>query len=101
MDQVIGFHYTLTNNDGKTLDSSIGGDALLFLAGRHQIIPGLEKVLVGLNIGDKQVVKVSPEEGYGPIRDDLKTTATKSQFPPEAQLVVGMQFMARRRQCFS
>lgn len=94
MDQVIGFHYTLKNNEGTTLDSSAGQDPLLFLAGKGQIIPGLEKVLTAMNVGDKKVVVVTPEEGYGPVRDDLKSTATKSQFPPEADLKVGTQFMA-------
>ena len=94
MAQVIGFHYTLTDKDNNKLDSSEGRAPLLFLAGQHQIIPGLEKVLIEMNVGDQQVVVVSAEEGYGPVREDLKTKASKAQFPPEANLVVGMQFLA-------
>lgn len=94
MDQVIAFNYTLKNNAGDTLDSSAGGDPLLFLAGRQQIIPGLEKVLIDMQVGDTKVVVVAPEEGYGPVREELKTIANKTQFPPEAELVEGMQFMA-------
>lgn len=94
MANVIGFHYTLKDPQGTTLDSSAERDPLLFLAGQGQIIPGLEKVLIDMQVGDSKVFVVAAEEGYGPVRDELKTVANKTQFPPEAELVVGMQFMA-------
>ena len=51
---VVSIHYTLTNNAGETIDSSIQrGEPLAYLHGAGNIIPGLEKALVGKAAGDK------------------------------------------------
>ena len=64
-DKVVLIHYTLRNDAGELLDSSSGGDALAYLHGQGNIIPGLEKALEGKQAGDKLSVKVEPAEGYG------------------------------------
>ena len=46
-DQVVSIEYTLTDDDGKTLDTSVGGEPLSYLHGHGQIVPGLEKELEG------------------------------------------------------
>lgn len=91
--RVISFHYTLTNNKGDELDSSRSGDAFAFLEGVGQIIPGLEKVLAGLKVGDKQKVEVAAEEAYGMRDDNLVMQVEKSQLPKE-DLQIGDQFQA-------
>ena len=46
--KVVAFHYTLTNNAGQTIDSSHQRqEPLAYLHGHGNIIPGLEKALVG------------------------------------------------------
>ena len=59
------FHYTLTNAAGDVIDSSQGREPLPYLHGKGNIVPGLEKELLGKKVGDKLNVVVSPEEGYG------------------------------------
>ena len=56
----VSFHYTLTNNSGEQLDSSIGSEPLLYLHGAGNIIPGLEAALVGKKAGDKLNVSIEP-----------------------------------------
>ena len=58
----VSIHYTLTNDDGEVLDSSIGDDALVYLHGRENIISGLEKALLGKVVGDKFNVRIAPED---------------------------------------
>ena len=65
---VVYMHYTLTDDSGKVIDSSSGGEPLAFLQGSGNIIKGLEKAVEGKQAGDKLTVKVPPEEGYG-VRD--------------------------------
>ena len=55
---VVIMHYTLKNDQGETLDSSDGGDALPYLHGANNIVPGLEKGLTGKAVGD--AVDVAP-----------------------------------------
>ena len=61
---LITLHYTGKLEDGTVFDSSIGKDPLAVNLGGGEIIPGLEKELYGLKIGDTKTVVVSPEEGY-------------------------------------
>ena len=60
---VVSMHYKLTNNDGDILDSSEGREPLSYLHGAGNLIPGLEKELLGKAAGASMQVKVAPEEG--------------------------------------
>lgn len=64
--KTISIEYTLKLEDKTVVDSNVGGGPLTFIHGSHQIIPGLEKALEGMKIGDIKEVTVKPEEGYGP-----------------------------------
>ena len=88
------FHYTLTNDAGEVLDSSNGRDPLPYLHGKGNIVPGLEKALLGKKTGDKLDVVVAPEEGYGPHVESLVQVVPRSAFQGVANLEPGMQFQA-------
>ena len=90
--QVIGFHYILKDTEGVTIDSSVGATPLLFLEGSGQIIPGLEKELSTMNIGDKGNVEIKAGDAYGEVVEDLRLTVAKSQFPEGSEMKVGDQF---------
>ncbi|MBA3891740.1 MAG: peptidylprolyl isomerase [Gemmatimonadaceae bacterium] len=92
MTKVIGFHYTLRDEDGQVLDSSSGGDPLYFIEGRQQIIPGLERELLLLEDGDKRHIAVSAADAYGDVNPELVAQVKRSQFPPDATLEIGDQF---------
>ena len=79
--QVVSFHYTLTDQDGKKLDSSQGAQPLTFLTGLGQIIPGLEKELINMKSGDRKTVTVMHQEGYGVINQELVYKISRSQLP--------------------
>lgn len=79
--QVISFHYTLTDQDGKKLDSSRGAQPLTFLSGLEQIIPGLEKELIAMKFGDRKIVNVTHQEGYGAFNQGLVYKVSRSQLP--------------------
>jgi FKBP-type peptidyl-prolyl cis-trans isomerase SlyD len=97
-DKVVIIHYTLRNDAGETLDSSAGGDALAYLHGHGNIVPGLEKALEGRQAGDRLSVKVEPAEGYG-VRDAaLVQKLPRRQFGGASKLQPGMQFHARTSQ---
>jgi FKBP-type peptidyl-prolyl cis-trans isomerase SlyD len=64
-EKVVSIHYTLRNNQGDVLDSSVGQSPLLYIQGIGNLIPGMEEGLEGKQKGDKLEIKVSPEKGYG------------------------------------
>lgn len=92
---VVSIHYTLTNADGETLDSSVGQDPLVYLHGANNIIAGLEAALVGKAVGDSLQVSVEPSEGYGELREELVQEVDRSAFQGVDDIDVGMQFMAQ------
>lgn len=90
---VASFHYTLTDDDGNTLDSSRGHEPLSYLHGGGNVVSGLEQALVGKQTGDKLKVDVPPEDGYGLHREQLVQVVPLSAFG-DAEVRTGMRFTA-------
>ena len=67
---------------------------LEFEVGSGQIIPGLDKELVGMAIGDSKQVTVSPEEGYGPTNPEAFSEVPITDLPEDARKA-GTALMAR------
>jgi len=86
--------YTL-EVDGKVMDSSKGRGPLEFKTGSGQMIPGFEKGVMGMKIGEKKSFKVSPEEGYGPGNPQAIREIPKNQLPPEIKPEAGMTLYAQ------
>ena len=93
-DKAVSIHYTLTLDGGQVIDSSEGKDPLVYLHGHNNIIPGLEKELIGKGIGEKLNVTVSPEEGYGVHHPGLIQQVPREAFQGVDDLEVGMMFQA-------
>ncbi|TAM12474.1 MAG: peptidylprolyl isomerase [Nevskiaceae bacterium] len=91
--RVASFHYTLTDDDGKTLDSSRGHEPLSYLHGGGNIVSGLERALVGKVAGETLKVDVSPEDGYGLHREQLVQVVPASAFG-DTEVKPGMRFTA-------
>jgi len=91
---VVSANYKLTDDDGNMLDSSEGSEPLVYLHGADNIIPGLEKALVGKVKGDSLQVRVEPAEGYGEVDPDLIQTVEKAVFEGVESVEVGMTFEA-------
>jgi len=87
--------YTLTLESGQEIDKSPAGQPLGFIAGTGQIIPGLEKALIGKTAGDNAKIVVEPEDAYGPVKDDLFQDIPRSQFPNDVEVKPGMAFEAQ------
>lgn len=84
----VKFDYTLTV-DGKVADTSAGRGPLEYTHGAGQIIPGLEKELLGMNVGDKKSVDVSPEEGYGKVLEEAIRRVPKEAIGGAEHIKVG------------
>jgi len=90
----VSLEYTLKDETGKVLESNKGGTPLVFVQGQQQLIPGLERGLVGLHAGDEKEVVVKPEDGYGLVVPNAQAEVPKSAIPKEG-LKVGQALMAR------
>jgi FKBP-type peptidyl-prolyl cis-trans isomerase SlyD len=94
-DAVALIHYTLTDDEGKTIDSSAGGEPLAYIHGNGNLIPGLERELEGKTDGDKVDVKIAPADGYGEFDKDLIQRVPRRALKGIGNLHVGMQLQAQ------
>ena len=93
--KVVNLSYSLKSSTGEVLDEADAEAPFTYLHGAQQIVPGLEQALLGLTVGAKKQVVVSPSDGYGETNPELKLSVSRTQFPDNAQLKPGMQFEAQ------
>lgn len=86
---VVAFEYTLTDGDGAVIDQSPPGEPLSYLHGAGNIVPGLERQLEGLAVGDERTCVVPPNEGYG-LATNQGIRVPRAEFPDEMEPQVGM-----------
>ena len=95
-DQRVAYlHYVLTDDSGEVLDRSAPDEPLAYLHGSGNIIPGLEKALVGRSKGDKLKVTVAPEDAYGERSNDMMQQMPRRAFKGIPDLKVGMRLHAQ------
>lgn len=82
--RAITFHYTLKDKDGVLIDSSLDKDPFTVIEGAGQIIPGLEKQLIGLSQGDRKMINVPAEEAYGVRNEAFVVHVPRAKLPSEA-----------------
>ena len=92
---VVSMNYTLTDDAGKVLDSSEGSKPLMYLHGAGNIVPGLEKALVGKGEGDSLKVRVEPADAYGEVIPNGIKTIERAAFEGVDVVEVGMAFQAQ------
>ncbi|MFZ5797088.1 MAG: FKBP-type peptidyl-prolyl cis-trans isomerase [Desulfobulbaceae bacterium] len=90
----VAIDYKLTLASGEEVDSSPAGEPLGFITGGGQIISGLEKALMGMGVGDSSRIVVAPEDGYGPVDENMFQDIPRSQFPDDCEIEPGMTFHA-------
>lgn len=64
-DDVVYFHYTLTDETGKAFETSANSHPMTFLFGHSNILPALEAEFEGKSEGDQFQVTLPPEKSYG------------------------------------
>jgi FKBP-type peptidyl-prolyl cis-trans isomerase 2 len=90
----VALEYTLSDEAGTVIESNKGKQPMSYIHGKSQIIPGLEKELSGMKVGEEKKIQIKPEDGYGPVNPDAFQEVPKDKLPPEA-LKVGTMLMAQ------
>jgi FKBP-type peptidyl-prolyl cis-trans isomerase SlyD len=90
---VVHIHYTLSTDADGEIDTSRDGAPFAYLHGAENIVPGLERQLLGKRVGDTLLATVPPAEGYGERDDDGVEVFPLDAFPADAELEPGTQIM--------
>lgn len=89
-------HYTGTTDDGVTFDSSREREPLEFTMGQGQLIPGFEKAVEGMTVGDSTTVRIPADEAYGEVREEMVVDVERSKFPEDITPEVGLQLQIQQ-----
>ena len=81
-------NYTGKFEDGSIFDSSLseGREPLKATLGQNQLIPGFEKGIIDMVIGDKKTIEIEPAEAYGEINPEAIIDVPKEQFPQDVEV---------------
>jgi peptidylprolyl isomerase len=89
---IVKIDFTEKLEDGSIFASTAESKPLEFKLGEGKIIPGIEKAVEGMNIGESRSVKVPPEQAYGQRRDELVEAISRDKFPKDAEQQIGQKF---------
>lgn len=88
----VSVHYKGTLDDGTQFDSSYDrGQTLDFICGTGMMIPGFDKAVVEMEVGQSVNIHLEPEEAYG-VRDAANIfTLNIAELPGSENLNIGQQ----------
>ena len=90
-------HYTGKLENGEVFDTSKEEEPFEFKVGNKAVIPGFEKGVVGMEVGDTKTIEIPPEEAYGAKQDQLVVEVNRSEFPEEITPTIGQRLQIRQQ----
>lgn len=87
---VVSMSYSL-RVAGEAIDATEEGETLQFIQGYGSIIPGLERAIQGVRLGETRAIQVPAGEAYGTYDPQQVTYISLSEFPEELDLQPGLE----------
>ncbi len=90
--KVVSVHYTLTEGtaDGQLVETTNGGEPLMFIYGAGMMIPDFERNLAGLKLGDKFSFGIEAANAYGIYDENALVEVPKSIFEENGKIPDGL-----------
>ncbi len=83
--------YRGTLEDGSLFDVAEEEEETRFVLGDNKVIPGLERAITGMEVGEQKTVTIPPEEAYGIRLPRLVEKVSLKALPDNLDLEVGNQ----------
>jgi FKBP-type peptidyl-prolyl cis-trans isomerase SlyD len=77
--QIVSIEYEVRDGE-NVVDSNVGGQPLVFMFGKGQVIPGLENGIAHMSMGEKSDVLVKAVDAYGDYNADAQQELSREQF---------------------
>jgi peptidylprolyl isomerase len=84
-------HYTGKLSDGTVFDSTEGEEPLVFTLGELDFIDGFVDGILGMSVGEKKTVTLSPEQAYGDRSEEMVMDLPREGFPPDLDIEIGFE----------
>jgi len=83
--------------DGTLIDSSIGGKPPTFTVGDHSVMQGIERLVIGMRVGESKTEKIHPNSAFGPYSPELSCQVSRRWFQAQnIQSQVGLGLDVRK-----
>ena len=86
--QVVSLEYTL-KVDGRVAATTEGQEPLEYVHGAGAILPGLERELTGMGVGESKQVVVAAADAYGEVDERAFMDLPHDQLPEDARIEYG------------
>ena len=86
----ITLHFELAMEDGSVVDSTFDRSPATFTYGDGSLLPGVEKKLLGLQVGEKKDFELKPEDAFGQPNPANIQHFKRDQFGADMELNEGM-----------
>lgn len=81
----VAIEYTLFLQEQEMITTNAGQEPLVYEHGKNEILPGLERALEGMRVGDRRQGVINPEEGYGPQIEEAVVEVDVEKLPQESR----------------
>ena len=97
VNKVVSVHYTLTEGtaEGKLVESTKGGEPLVFIFGIGMMIPDFESNLQGMKTGDQFSFGIPAAKAYGEYNKSAVVSIPKSIFEDNGKVPEGLLEIGR------
>jgi FKBP-type peptidyl-prolyl cis-trans isomerase SlyD len=97
-DTVVEINYTMKSESGEVIDTSEGKGPMSILQGHGNIVPGLEKAIEGMKIGESCDVTIEPKEAYGEYHSEGIQIIPMEALKGIDNLAVGVELQSQDEQ---
>ena len=80
---LVTLHYRISLPSGQPLISTFNATPATLQLGAGEMLPAMEKLLIGLMPGTHHVFELAAEEAFGPYREELVERVKREHMPDE------------------
>ncbi|MBR0564647.1 FKBP-type peptidyl-prolyl cis-trans isomerase [Azoarcus sp. L1K30] len=80
---LVTLHYRITLANGQPLISTFEATPATLQLGAGEMLPAMEKLIVGLELGSNHVFELEAENAFGPHREELVERVKREHMPAE------------------
>jgi FKBP-type peptidyl-prolyl cis-trans isomerase SlpA len=86
LDSLVTLHYRLATADDTELISTFGSTPATLQLGSGELAPTLERCLEGVDVGQRYVFLLEPEQAFGPYNSSLVQRIGRGELPEGASI---------------
>ena len=79
----VSIRYTLRLEDGTSVESNAGEEPFAYQHGAGDLLPGLERALDGMTLGESKQGTLAPEEAFGKVDSRLFVEVDAERIPEQ------------------